>query len=1061
MKWPLRQVEELFDRAADLPADQQAAFLEEQCAGDRELRAAVERLLHADSEAPAAELVLQSPMAAPRPATRDPLFPDTGRYRAVRVLGEGGMGIVYEAEQDHPRRTVALKVIRPGMASTSLLNRFAREAQILGRLQHPGIAQVYDAGLADNGVPYLVMELVTGVPLDRYAAEQGLDTRSRLELMARVCDAAWHAHERGIVHRDLKPGNILVEPSGQPKVLDFGVARGISGLTVAGGHTEAGQLIGTLNYMSPEQAVADPKAADARADVYALGIILYELLAHRLPYSLDGLSLPEAVRVIMEREPLRLGIYDSILRGDVESIVAKALEKERGRRYSSAGELADDIRRHLNHESIRARPNSALYQLRKFAVRNRPLVGGVLAVMVALVFGAIVSLLYAFRAEENSRMARENQRLERYQTYRARLAAATMALTHHDVAAADRELQAAPEELRGWEWHHLHAQLDDSSATRSAFELAPRDDNTFVLAYLHNDTLEVTNEAGQRIDSYSPLMGTTRRSRFSLTSDGRWRFAKSQDAAAGTIRVRGIDHLDAIVQLKNGSDGVFDMDFSPDGTRLAVVSNDRSIHLCDIKTGVEVAHWDRERIDCNEITFSRDGRRLAVASDSAKASVWDVETGKVSEFDTSSSSVLTVAFDPSGNRLVTGTLDGAVRQWDVETGQEIESPYERHNGPVTAVAYSPDGERVASAGEDRLVRVWQAKGRQDEAVLHGHSRIIKVLSFSHDGRRLASIDEGQTLHFWDTTTTWPVLRGHTAYVYPIAFTPNGRQIVSGSWDGTVRIWDAMTGKQIGSCAEGGFIRSMVIRSDGKKLMTMGDQAQGLSVWDLETQRREKQFDVGDDRATALALRPDGAHLALLGYQNDIKILDANSGQKLFTVPSHVAPHAARRELAYSPDGRFLAGPFQHNLIALWDTKTYRRLKTFAGHSSLVFSIAFSPDGRQLATSSGDSTIRVWDVATGKCRLTMSGHADEVFALAFHPDGTRLASVGRDRLLHLWDLATGEELVRLPGHTNYIYALAFSPDGKNLISSSGDMTIRLWSTEPMKSRFRGVNVAGRN
>src|SRR6516225_5053004 len=359
-----KRVEELFDQALDLDPAGRAAFLDEQCQGDADLRAAVEKLLQLDSKAQADEALLRSPLDATRPqafAPPAPPFPAIARYRVVRPLGEGGMGTVYEAEQDNPRRTVALKVIRAGLTSDILLKRFAREAEILGRLRHPGIAQVYDAGVAESGQPYFVMELIAGVPLDQYAREHALDAGGRLELVARVCDAVQHAHERGIIHRDLKPANILMEASGQPRVLDFGVARAADlGPTAGGGRTETGQLLGTLDYMSPEQASGEPSALDARTDIYALGVILYELLAHRLPYSLDGLALPEAARVIREREPSRLGALDTRLRGDVETIVAKALAKDRARRYASAGNLAADLRRHLSHEPIGARPPSAL-----------------------------------------------------------------------------------------------------------------------------------------------------------------------------------------------------------------------------------------------------------------------------------------------------------------------------------------------------------------------------------------------------------------------------------------------------------------------------------------------------------------------------------------------------------------------------------------------------------------------------------------------------------------------------------------------------------------------------
>ena len=245
-----QRVEELFDRAVDLEPPQRAAFLDEQCGGDADLRAAVEKFLGLDRRAQEVETILRSPLAESRPkasAPAEPPLPTIARYRVVRVLGEGGMGTVYEAEQDNPRRTVALKVLRPGFASDFLLKRFAREAQILGRLHHPGIAQVYDAGVSESGQPYFAMELIAGVPLDRYDREHALDASARLELVARVCDAVQHAHEHGVVHRDLKPSNVLVDETGQPKVLDFGVARAADlGLTAGGGRTEAGQLIGTL-----------------------------------------------------------------------------------------------------------------------------------------------------------------------------------------------------------------------------------------------------------------------------------------------------------------------------------------------------------------------------------------------------------------------------------------------------------------------------------------------------------------------------------------------------------------------------------------------------------------------------------------------------------------------------------------------------------------------------------------------------------------------------------------------------------------------------------------------
>jgi eukaryotic-like serine/threonine-protein kinase len=329
------------------------------------------------------------------------------QYRILRLLGEGGMGIVYEAEQERPSRSVALKVIKPGFAGPDLKRRFEQEWRALGRLQHPGIAQIYEAGTSDSGLgpqPYFAMELVHGEPLLSYSATRHSNLRERLTLMLKVSEAVHHAHQRGLVHRDLKPANILVDDAGQPKVLDFGVARVTDCDTQATHRTDLGQLVGTLAYMSPEQTLGDPLEIDVRSDVYALGVLLYELLAGRLPYPVST-KLHEAVQSIREEDPTPLSSIDRLYRGDIETIVAKALEKDKARRYASAADLASDIRRYLEDQPIVARPASAAYQLSKFARRHRSLVAGASAVFVVLVAGVVASAWQAARATKASEAA--------------------------------------------------------------------------------------------------------------------------------------------------------------------------------------------------------------------------------------------------------------------------------------------------------------------------------------------------------------------------------------------------------------------------------------------------------------------------------------------------------------------------------------------------------------------------------------------------------------------------------------------------------------------------------
>ncbi|MHC4421381.1 MAG: tetratricopeptide repeat protein [Planctomycetota bacterium] len=343
---------------------------------------------------------------AARPRIRHtPALPEKiGGYAVKRVLASGGMGTVYLAIQEQPRRNVALKVMKSGVVSRSALRRFEYESQILARLRHPNIAQVYEAGTHDDGaggVPYFAMEYIAGAkPLTQYAQGTNLSTRQRLELFTAVCDAVAHGHQKGVIHRDLKPSNIVVDAQGIPKIIDFGVARATdSDLAVTTLQTDVGELIGTLQYMSPEQCAADPHDIDTRSDVYALGVVLYEMLCGQLPYDLARLGLPDAVRVIRETGPARPSSINRTLRGDIETIVLKALDKDRTRRYRTAAELGEDIGRYLHAEPIVARRPSIAYQLRVFVRRNRVAVGivgfGLLVVALAAMGGwlAVVNAL--------------------------------------------------------------------------------------------------------------------------------------------------------------------------------------------------------------------------------------------------------------------------------------------------------------------------------------------------------------------------------------------------------------------------------------------------------------------------------------------------------------------------------------------------------------------------------------------------------------------------------------------------------------------------------------------
>ena len=999
-----------------------------------------------------------------------------GPYRLTKRIGRGGMGAVWKAEQMYPVvRRVAIKLIRRDLDADDAIARFEVERQAISRMDHPNIARILDAGNAEDGRPYFVMELVQGMQIDRFCDEKRLTIRQRIELVISVCKAIQHAHQKGIIHRDLKPSNVLVtdvDGVNTAKVIDFGVAKAVRSHRVmhdSADLTAHGQVVGTLQYMSPEQSQG--QYVDTRTDIYGLGALLYRLLTGSLPISdvavrsgsvvtyaeqLKHHDAPkpssrflDKTQVVREVCDARQTTPDKLrqeLRGDLDWIVCKAVERERELRYETAQELAADLEHYLNDEEVEARPPSAIYRFRKFVRRNQLAVASLTTILLLLICGIFGIGYLLSLALESGKTARANETLALDEAARAKRAEEKSKelqergeLVLHAVSVKSAwnswrlgdaknawKLIQKTASNSGWETRYLQSEFNMTSQilyghTGQVMAVAASADGKLLATGGLDEVIRVWDaETYELLESHivgQPVSNLL--------------FAPNSNQIVGATTDRNLltiaDPLDEEPEVASTSEP-FLRDIEtllqtrlPDGTNVLVVGES---HLVSDRIGI---HWNSREVGPASL-------RILRRDDFSEMQVLEGHQVMVSG----------LVYSPERKLLISTDLDGVIKTWEANSNgqfQEAESR-QQHFGIMHAILM-PDGKHLAVACSDLVIRIMDTRTWNTTQSFVGHRAQIRRLAVSPRGDRIASVSVDRTARVWKNDGALFVeCLGHLDVVADICFFDDGKQIATASDDATAAIWSASS--RPGTHRHRPFSElawSADFSADGSRIVAVSEEGgiQLFSSRDLSLLAKKET----DLEILTTAFSPNANVLVHAGIDGVLTLRDGSNLEILDNVTAH---ETYIWDVNYSEDGNYLVTAGTDMLARIWNTEDWSLEQELEGHTAELASACFSHDGSFVVTAGDDRTVRLWSTENGEELHVFEGHKSAVWRAVVSPDDSTIVSSGFDGEVFVWDVEKRTERHHIQAHRDQIAGLCISNDGQRFVTACDDGTIRFWDME---------------